>query len=403
MFILLVSEENSYTQAWINLASHWDSEWYEAIAKYGYINIDGPATTGLTNANVVFFPGYPYLARVFITLFNLSPKVSLLLVSQTFALFFWILFFHITRNNKLIVQIYAAGLIMLFPTSWFLFTGYAESMFLFATCLMLNFSIEKKWLLATISAYLMTATRIIGIPVLIVPFIATIIFNYAEIRQHLRDNRIVSILKNIYKPCVLGIIGCLGCLSFFIYCQINFDSWHLYFDMEKIGWKGEADPFFIFKLPTWMPPPIGFNVDYAPPLPVSYVKIFVFDFFRLAAYTFSETLVPIFLWICILFSFFIFKKKQELEKYSFSFYLAAILIFVFNCLSLYTRHYESMSRCLYPVWVLLIISDVTHPSKVLLFKLGKRKLAITVGLIMLISGGFWLQLLNRFLLSWWVA
>ena len=93
--ILLICPEKTLLSAWLSLASHWDSEWYEAIAQYGYINTSFPQSSGLRSANVVFFPGYPYLARLLILLFGINAKAALLLVSQTATFLFWCLFFHI--------------------------------------------------------------------------------------------------------------------------------------------------------------------------------------------------------------------------------------------------------------------------------------------------------------------
>lgn len=437
--IISISSNQNLFSAWLDLASHWDSEWYEAIAKFGYINIDGPQNTGLQNANVVFFPGYPYLARLMIKLFSIKAKVALLIIAQFFAYMFWILIFIIIQKSTWFKQLIAVTLIMFFPTSWFLFTGYAESNFLFATCLMLWLFLEKKWLLSGFSALYMSATRIIGVPVLIVPTLVTIICNHHKIKEYITKRNFSLIFRMLNKSYLIGIIGILGCLSFLIYCQIKFGSWHLYFDMEKSGWQGSADPFFIFKIPTWLPPPFGYNLDLTPPLPNAHNEIFNYKFFRLAAYSLSEIMVPMFLWICIIYSIFICKKnklingliaklslelredhddsnidsikkfasKSEVDKKSneksLTYFLAAILIFLFNCLSLSTRHYESMSRCLYPVWVLLILSDILHPNGILLFRLEKLKLSIATVAICCIYGGFWLQLLNRFYLGWWVA
>lgn len=393
--ILLICPEKNWSQAWLSLAAHWDSEWYEAIAQFGYINIDGPLHTGLRNANVVFFPGYPYLARVLILVFGLNAKVALLLVSQTAALLFWCIFFHIIRQAKYYEQFFAAILVLCFPTSWFLFMGYSESVFILCCCLMLWFATEKRWVLSAISAVLMTATRLIGVPVLIAPLLAMIVTKSLSFKK--------ETLLELSAPCLIAIVGAFGCLGFLLYCAVEFGSWHLYFDMERIGWKGTADPWFLFKLPTWLPPPFAFDVDYAPILPNGYAQLFIFKFFRLAAYTFSETLVPIFLWILIFYSIALFKKNHHPDSKSLSWYFGALLLFLFTCLSLYTRHYESMSRCLYPVWILLIISDVIHPHKVFLFRLNKPKLIVLMVVISLLSLGFWLQMLNRYFLGWWVA
>jgi hypothetical protein len=143
--ILCLCPEKTIRTSWLSLASHWDSEWYEAIANNGYLNLDGPAHSGLQNANVVFFPGYPYFARLLKVCFGLNTKAALLTISEGAALLFWCLFFHITRLAKRYQQLCAALLVGTFPTSWFLYMGYSESLFIFHCCLMLWFVTQKKW------------------------------------------------------------------------------------------------------------------------------------------------------------------------------------------------------------------------------------------------------------------
>ncbi len=401
LILIIISGGRSFSSTWLSLASHWDSEWYEAIAQYGYINIDGPYKTGLRNANVVFFPGYPYLARSLINVLNINSKVALLIVSQFFTLFFWILVCNIIKEADWYKQVAVILLLAFFPTSWFFYTGYSESSFIFATVLSLWLFQNNKWILAGIIAAYMTSTRIIGTPVLIVPFLTIFILNSQKVVIFWQQNAIHRLINLFFKPSLIGIIGVCGVGGFLLYCQLKFGSWHLYFDMEKFGWHGEAYPYFIFKIQTWLPPPWGFGLDFAPIIPDKSGIFFGTKFFRLAAYTFSETLVPIFMWTSVIFSYFIFKNKKEIR--SLSYYLAMILILLFYCLSLYTRYYESMSRCLYSVWILLILSDISHSEGIFIFKLKKYNFFIFVGVLLFIMSCYWLQLLNRFNLGWWVA
>lgn len=403
LLILLINPEKNWVNAWLSLASHWDSEWYEAIATYGYVN-EAPLHTGLTSANVVFFPGYPYAARILTHLFPINAKTGLLFIAQFATLSFWCLFFHILRQARWWEQFSAALLVMSFPTSWFFYTAYSESLFTLTCCLMLWLSTKQKWVLSGISGMFMTATRIIGLPTLAAPLFSTMVIGWSQKNYpiHTMIGRRVF-LRACINPMKILLIGSIGCLSFFIYCAIHFGSWHLYFDMERFGWKGTADPWFLFQIPTWLPPPFGYKLDFAPVLPIAHANWFIWDYFRIAAYTFSETLVPIFLWVCIFYSVAFFKRNRQLDSASLTWYFAAILIFLFNCFSLSTRYYESMSRCLYPVWILLIMSDLLHPERVFLFRLKPIKLLFITLFIGLVSAGFWLQLLERFFLGWWVA
>jgi hypothetical protein len=85
-------------------------------------------------------------------------------------------------------------------------------------------------------------------------------------------------------------------------------------------------------------------------------------------------------------------------------FFAAFFLFLLTCFSLSTRFYESMSRCLLPAWVLLVISDAIHPDGIVFFKSRAiRWNVILLWIYWVVAGGFWLQLLNRYYLGWWVA
>ena len=402
--ILMICPEKTWSAAWLNLATHWDSEWYEAIAQWGYINTDFPYHSGLRTANVVFFPGYPYLARLLIMGLGLPAKVALLLVSNLATLLFWCLFFYILRQVSWKTQWSAGLLVALFPTSWFMFMGYSESLFLFTCCLMLWSASQKRWRAASLAGLFMTATRLIGISVLVAPFFACSIACFAQLKGQIQKKQ-WDLLQQTYNPLALiAVCGLLGCVGFLLYCQIAFDNWHVYFDMERLFWKGTADPYFLFKLPTWLPPPWGYPVSYAPPLTNGYAPIFIFNFFKVAAFTLSEALVPIFMWLFLLFIFRILRPHCKVNQTSLMWFFAAFFLFLLTCFSLSTRFYESMSRCLLPAWVLLVISDAIHPDGIVFFKSRAiRWNVILLWIYWVVAGGFWLQLLNRYYLGWWVA
>ncbi len=404
LIILSICPEKSWVDSWLSLASHWDSEWYKAIAQYGYINIDGPIHCGLRNANVVFFPGYPYLARLLVVGLHVDATVALLIVSQSAALGFWCCLFYLLRHLSLLQQCYAALLILAFPTSWFLDMAYAESLFILACCLMLWWATEKRWLGSAVSGVLMTATRLIGLPVVAAPFLAGFILNFSQFKLAVQNTNGAWVGQVVIRPYVMLALGSMGCLSFFIYCAHYFGSWHLYFDMERAHWSGTADPLFLFKLPTWVPPPWGYGMDMAPFLPNNWSKLLRFDFFRVAAYTFSEILVPLFMWLNVFFLYRFFKKSRLIDEKSLTWFLAGLLVLLFSCFSLATRHYESMSRCLLPVWILLVVSDALNQQGSFFFRrLQPIYCRMAIGCVLVISLGFWIELLNRFFLGWWVA
>ncbi len=247
-------------------------------------------------------------------------------------------------------------------------------------------------------------THLIGLPVILAPFFSAFIVKFSQIKVAVQDKNARWIIQEMLRPNVMIALGGLGCGAFFIYCAQYFGSWHLYFDMERVHWSGTADPLFLFQLSTWVPPPWGYDLDWAPALPNAWSKILFFDFFRMASYSFSEMLVPIFMWMEIGFLFWIFKKLRSIDEKTVTWFLAGLLILLGTCFSLATRHYESMSRCLLPVWILLVISDVLNPNGSFFLSMIQLKFQrfIVIGLL-LISLGFWIQLLNRFFIGWWVA
>lgn len=404
LIILSLCPEKQWGDAWLSLASHWDSEWYKAIAQYGYINIDGPTHCGLQNANVVFFPGYPYIARLLVLALHIAPDVAVLLVSQTATLGCWCGLFFLLRACPLRKQGYAAVLILAFPTSWFMDMAYAESLFILSCGGMLWWASEQRWLRSGMAGVLMTATRLIGLPVVIAPFLSGFILHFSQLKLAVQQKNGDWIKQTFIRPYTLVTLGSLGCLGFFIYCANYFGSWHLYFDMERVHWSGTADPLFLFRLPTWVPPPWGYGLDRAPSLPNYWSQILRLDCFRIAAYTFSEILVPVFMWLNLGFLYRLMKQSRSLDQKSLTWFFAGLLVLLFTCFSLATRHYESMSRCLLPVWVLWVISDALHPQGLLFFRKQQTIYEqVAIGCGVLISIGFWIELLNRFFLGWWVA
>lgn len=404
LIILSICPEKKWGDAWLSLASHWDSEWYKAIAQYGYINNDGPSHCGLQNANVVFFPGYPYIARLLVVGLHVDARIALLIVSQSATLGFWCCLFFLLRHLSLRQQCYAALLILAFPTSWFIDMAYAESLFILSCCLMLWWATEQRWLGSAMSGVLMTATRLIGLPVVIAPFLSGLILNFSQFKLAVRHKNGDWIKQTLIRPYAQVALGALGCLGFFIYCAYYLGSWHLYFDMERVHWSGTADPLFLFKLPTWVPPPWAYGMDMAPPLPNNWSKVLRFDFFRVAAYTFSEILVPCFMWLGVFFLYRLVRQTRRLDEKSLTWFLAGLLVLVFTCFSLATRHYESMSRCLLPVWVLWIISDALNQNGSLFFRTPQSSYFRTgMSGVLVLSIGLWIELLNRFFLGWWVA
>lgn len=411
ILILLISPEKTLFTKWIGLASHWDSVWYETIAKYGYFFGQLPFQVtdssdiafkhmSYVKSNMNFPPGYPYLARILFLVFNIEPKIALLIVSQGATYIFWCFFFYMARVFEFKKQIFATILIVCFPTSWYMYTGYSESVFILSGCLFLWFATKNKWVFSILSGMLMTATRIIGVPVLIAPLLAKIFANSRKLKQQFQEKHL-----NLYEykgvfACFL--FGSLGFILFLVY-SAYLSSWHLYFDVYKAISHGNNNPYFLLKIQTWLPPPFGYNIDYLPPLPYVPFDFLNYKFFRLASYTFSETLVPLFLWFFIFYGIIILKKRLFTNQKGMTWFFAALFSYFFACLAKYSLVYDCMCRYLLPIWIFLLICDMMLNGQIL-FRFTKFIwFKILIAGFIFISFGYWYQLLSRFCLNWWVS
>jgi hypothetical protein len=135
----------------------WDALWYIRIATHGYAPDDGSAA---------FFPGYPLLVRDAAWLTGGHPLLGAYLVSSValvvgLTLVYLLTEFEFDRDlaRRTVV------LMCLFPTSFFFFSPYSESLFLALSVGAIFAARRSSWMLATLLAVGATATRNMGVVV----------------------------------------------------------------------------------------------------------------------------------------------------------------------------------------------------------------------------------------------
>lgn len=149
------ASEIQFSDRFVDAILKWDSGHYTYIVENGYNELE-----------TAFFPLYPLLVSGIKTI-GFSTPAALLTVSWLFAiaasivLFYWIRFELRERKVKLSPWI-TLGLVAIFPTSFFLVTGYTESLFFFLVVSALYAYRSKHYVLAGIFAGLSTATRVPG-------------------------------------------------------------------------------------------------------------------------------------------------------------------------------------------------------------------------------------------------
>ncbi|HEX5949643.1 MAG TPA: mannosyltransferase family protein [Actinomycetota bacterium] len=145
---------------WHNLFTVWerfDALWYLRIADEGYRAGDGSAA---------FFPLYPLLTRFLSVVLGGRPFPASLLVSNAALLGALTLLYDLTRSE---ISDTAARttivLLCVFPTSFFFFAPYTESLFLLLAVAALWAARRGRWWLAAAAGFGAALTRNIGVVV----------------------------------------------------------------------------------------------------------------------------------------------------------------------------------------------------------------------------------------------
>jgi hypothetical protein len=228
---------------------NWDSYHYFDIAENGYKLPSQPTSAQAQSydANVVFFPGFPIVARLVSRALGLNPEIGVLVASQLCAFAFWTGTFLLlfSWNVPLRGALVAGSAIAMHPAAFFLVTGYSESLFLAALVGFVFWTdlLERPlgksakaatWISAAAHGIAMSATRIVGIPAVIYPLF-----------------RLTG--KSRAAAVSLCGVSALGGLLFLAYCQARFGQWDIYFKLQKLGWANEPGYLAILNPMTYVP------------------------------------------------------------------------------------------------------------------------------------------------------
>jgi hypothetical protein len=213
----------------------WDGGWYSTIVEQGYYS--PPALTPQSVGDVGFFPGYPLFAWAFRQVSGWNTQTSLLVCAQVSAWSFWtylLLFFARWQASRRLCVL-GVVLVLVHPAAFFLVASYSESLFLTGLLGFLYWLTSPRpgarWIAAG-HGLVMTATRFVGLPLVIVPLFQA----WLERREQRREGR-----GNGWSPylasVLVGAIASLGSLLFFAYCWWRFGAWDLYMKTQHVGWN----------------------------------------------------------------------------------------------------------------------------------------------------------------------
>jgi hypothetical protein len=220
----------------------WDGPWYAVILELGYHS--PPVLTKEQFGNVAFFPGYPLTARLVHHITGLSSSHSLLLVAQLACWGVWtlLLLFFQRWNVPRGLALVGVLLLLIHPAAIFLIASYSESLFLFwllGFLYLVDADTPSSRKAAAIFGCLMTATRLVGVPLAAYPLVRGWLNRSSRASGSWDWRRAYPWLA---VACFTG----LGAALFFAYCQFRFGHWNLYMLTEEMGWAVHADYFAIF-------------------------------------------------------------------------------------------------------------------------------------------------------------
>ena len=132
-----------------------DAQWFLRLATTGYAHGDHSAA---------FFPGFPLAVRVVTWIPGIGPLGAGLLVANA-AAFGALLLLHALTRLELGAEAARRAVLFtaLFPTAFFLYAPYSESLFLVASVAAFWFARRDRWVWAAVAGAGAAATRSIGI------------------------------------------------------------------------------------------------------------------------------------------------------------------------------------------------------------------------------------------------
>jgi Mannosyltransferase (PIG-V) len=234
-FILFPVPPHVYPVSEVNITAlltswnHWDAANFTRIAQYGYQTIYDTA----------FFPLFPLLIKCIAFLFGNNGYIAIGMILSNLALLGALFVLYQIATDILGEQIGRRTLLYLciFPTAFFFFAAYNESLFLFLTASSFLAMRRQKWWLAAILGFFAALTRAAGV-LLVIPFLYELWISRESIIPG-NQNAFHKILSTISKTLPLLLIP-LGTLIYCLYCWKLFHN-PLAFAAVQSHWDRHTD------------------------------------------------------------------------------------------------------------------------------------------------------------------
>ena len=239
-----------------------DGYWFANIVNRGYGTTVPPMDHKVMEvSNVAFFPAYPVLVHAASVRFAISmprarcssPRNSPLWVSG----FISFSFANVGACRRCF-RFFGAVAIVAHPAAFFLIAGYSESLFLMSLVGFIYWSSAEgraAKILAALHGFVMSATRIVGIPCALFPIVRAVFENgWNGLRECASAGSGDTVRRSHYSCAAM-----LGAIAFFVYCQLRWGRWDMYMLTQEAEWAIKPDYFAFFKPASyrWLFPPLN--------------------------------------------------------------------------------------------------------------------------------------------------
>jgi|GEM_PF-239156 hypothetical protein len=192
---------------------HWDAIRFATIATHGYPSLDYAA----------FFPLFPALAHVFSVVTHRDILEATMFISNVAFLGALIVLYRFVemefdRETAKRTALYLS----IFPTTFFFFAGYNESLFLFFMLLCFYTLRRGSWWLAGLFGFLATLTRSLGVFLALIFVCEYARQHWPQLQQVWRNKQTKQGLRVlIHLPAVLLIPLALGIFAYALYVHFH--------------------------------------------------------------------------------------------------------------------------------------------------------------------------------------
>jgi hypothetical protein len=193
--------------------NHWDAANYTRIAQFGYQTIYDTA----------FFPLFPLLIKGIASLFGNNGYIAIGMLLSNLALLGALFVLYQIAADVLGEQVGRRTLLYLciFPTAFFFFAAYNESLFLFLTASSFLAMRRQKWWLAGILGLFAALTRSVGL-LLFIPFLYELWITRDSLTTSDQNvsHKILSLMLRVFPLFLIP----LGSLFYCFYCWKLFQN-----------------------------------------------------------------------------------------------------------------------------------------------------------------------------------